>query len=391
MHSIVKNLGRWLTKSQSLYVIVGCAVWLAACQPPPAEVPTPPPIQKESPATAEPVATAEVDSDAAPKSNLAGSLILIDESAYPNHKIVRYDLEAQVEETVFFAPENSWIYQMDVTRDGTQVALSYASPPVEDEVELADREPYDRNGIYLAEISPDGLMGKPELLFGNTAANEFVFNPAWTADGKSIFYVSYKRIFPEDVLETWEPTLDVALMRYDLETAEHHLISQDGIWPRVSPDGTQLVYIQVDPISSLRAVNVSDLDGGNVIELIPLNRFFDIDSPHFSADGQHIYFGAVPHSTKVERNLWEVIFGIQVASAHVDHNLPSDWWRIPLSGGEAEKVTDVKRIISYGSFDSAGEHLFYATKNGIFSMDPNGEFDQRIPLQNASRYFIWTP
>ncbi len=386
MRSILINLGRWLINDLSLCVIIGCSVWLAACQPPPAEVPTPPPVQKESLAVAEPTPTAGIDVSPDSEPTLAGSLILIDESAHPNHKVVHYDLETQTSETLFAVPENGWVYQMDVTRDGTQVALSYSSPPAEE-----DREPYDRNGIFLASIGPDGLMSEPELLFGNTAANEFVFNPAWTADGKSIFYVSYKRIVPEDVLETWEPTLEVDLMRYDLETAEHHLIAEDGIWPRLSPDGSQLVFIQVDPITSMRAVHTSDLNGEGVTELIMFNRFFDIDSPHFSADGEHIYFGAVPHSTKVDRKLWEVVLGIQVASAHVDHNLPSDWWRIPVDGGEAEKVTDVKRIISYGSFDVTGETLFYATQNGIFGMDLNGASDQWIPVQSSSRYFVWTP
>ncbi|MFK7802858.1 MAG: TolB family protein [Anaerolineae bacterium] len=387
-------------------IAIGCwllitAVFLVGCQPKTAEVETGSP-QTETPAPVIPTATKPIPSPTASSNEptvegLAtrtpadGRLIMIDESQYPNHKLVVLDLETQTGLVLFEAPENGWMFQLDVDQSAGQIAISYAPPPESDPTPIEGRTPFDRNGVYIADFDETGITSNLKFLFGNSGANEFVFNPIWSADGRSIFYVSYKRILAD--ITDWESqaSITVALYRYDLETDSHNLISDDGIWPRISADGEKLLYIQVDPVTSQRSIRTSDLDGGNIQELVPFNRFFDIDTPTFSADGKHIYFAAVPHSTKVERKWWEVVLGIQGVSAHVDHNIPSDWWRVSVEGGEPEKVASVQQIISHGSFDASGEILFYATDSGVFQLPISGSNPEPIPIQNRYRYVEWAP
>ena len=130
------------------------------------------------------------------------------------------------------------MFQADLNRAGDMLVMAYAAPPE------AGQKAYDRNGVYtLSLINDENGEAAPEFLFGNTAANEFVFNPIWSADETQIFYVSYKRIPAENGADA--PMLDVALMRYDVASQQHVVISEDGIWPRLSPDGSRLVFIPV--------------------------------------------------------------------------------------------------------------------------------------------------
>lgn len=357
-----------------------------------------------------------------------GGLLMIDHSLHPEHKLVHFDLETSEISTIFRAPEHGWIYQFDRAPNGTQIALAYAAPPLDEQMfgkptidvqvpdtpasktpanhaEDGERQPYDRSGIYTLSLTAPHAT--PELLFGADEPNGYYFNPIWSADARSIYYISYKRIAnliqsenDGNGMEDKERqnggqagaqpnNLDVALYRYDIVNGDHHFIAQDAIWPRLSPDGVHLVHIQVDPATNERGLSLLDTDTGRVTELVEISRFFDIDTPHFSPNGEWIYFGAVAHSTKVSQQWWEQLLNIKVAHAHTDHNVPSDWWRVPIQGGEPERVTSTRRVISYGDFNNDGRQLYSATDTGIYLMTDSGEYIERLPLPNLYRFMLW--
>ncbi|MGB0385273.1 MAG: hypothetical protein ACPGWR_10655 [Ardenticatenaceae bacterium] len=344
-----------------------------------------------------------VDTSADSKSSTAaGRLIMIDPSFYPDHKLVLFDLATEEVTTLFDVPENGWIYQIDVSQDGRQLAMAYSAPPTSHESQADEtqadqnqahgRQPYDRSGIYL--LSLDDPAADPVLLLGNREANEYVFNPIWSPDSQSIYYVSYHLLSTasDDTPTTpQDSTLDVALYRYDLQSAENTFIAQDAVWPRLSPNGERLAYIQVDPITTERGIHVVDTNSLSVTQVVPINEFFDVDTPHFSADGQWLYFSAAPHSTKVSRTWWERLLDVKVAEAHTDHNVPSDWWRVPAEGGEPEKITSTPRLITYGEFNESGKRLFFATNMGVYTMDATGDTVEQLPLPNLYKFFVWTP
>lgn len=353
-------------------------------------------------------------STATGNSSMSGQLLMLDRSLYPEHQLALYDMAARETKTLFRVPENGWIYQFDLSPDGTRIALAYAAPPEEPQKEGKEttiRQPYDRSGIYLLSLTePDKapenvITNKPQLIFGNHEANTYFFNPIWSADGQSIYYISYKRLIEinqppdngeaddENLQENGQaasqnPTLDVALYRYDLTSGVEHFVMQDAIWPRLSPDGKHLVYIQVAPATSERGIYLLDTESGDVSELVEINRFFDVDTPHFSPDGEWVYFGGVTHSTKVSRGWWEILLDVKVAHAHTDHNMPSDWWRVSIHGGEPEQLTSTRRIVSYGDFGSDGQSFVSATNTGVYLMSAEGEYLERLPLPNLYQFVI---
>ena len=354
-----------------------------------------------------------LDTSADSKSTTAaGRLIMIDQSFYPDHKLVLFDLATKEVTTRFDVPQNGWIYQIDVSQDGRQIAMAYSAPPTSDKSQTAgsqtegsqaegsqaegsqpnQKQPYDRSGIYLLSLEEPTI--NPVLLLGNREPNEYFFNPIWSADGQSIYYVLYRLLSTasDDAQpQSQDAALDVALYQYDLESGENTFIAQDAVWPRLSPDGERLAYIQVDPITTQRGIHVAHTNSDRVTELVAINEFFDVDTPHFSANGQWLYFSAAPHSTKVSHTWWERLLDLKVAQAHTDHNVPSDWWRVPVEGGKPEKISSTPRLITYGEFNDSGERLFFATDMGVYAMDANGATIERLPLPNLYKFVVWTP
>ncbi len=360
------------------------------------------PVDEASPET---IAVASTDMSAGPLT--PGYLFMIDHSPYPEHKLVQFDLATQQVTTRFTVPQDGWIYQFDMAEANGQIALAYGAPPNSDPTnsdptnsdqnQAAPRQPYDRSGIYLLAL--DDPTADPVLLFGADTAHEYYFNPIWSPDGASIYYVLYRRL-DNSQTGSQASTPDVALYRYDLASAEHIFIAQDGVWPRLSPDGKRLVYIQVDPVTKARGIHIIEtgkiapdreaLNAEDVTIVVAIDAFFDVDTPHFAPDGQWLYFTAIPHSTKVSQAWWETLLGVKVAHAHTDHNAPADWWRVSVNGGEPERITSVPRMISHGEFDESGQRLFFATDIGIFTMAADGTTIKRLPLPNLYRFVVWT-
>jgi Tol biopolymer transport system component len=61
--------------------------------------------------------------------------------------------------------------------------------------------------------------------------------------------------------------------------------------------------------------------------------------------------------------------GIQVAKAH---NVPSDWWSVPVTGGTATQLTHIQDTGLFASISPDQKHLASLSAEGIFVMDLNG-------------------
>lgn len=287
----------------------------------------------------------------------SGALIILDGADYPHHRMVRYDFATEQLETVFSAPQLSWIYQLQVSPDGERVVFAYSPPPGD------GRGLFDRSGIY--QLSLTAANAEPAGLIAATQPNEFHYQPTFSPDGRFLYYVKYQPD-PNAVL----PTFRVTLERYDFSLGQTQPLVNDGIWPRVSPQGDRLVFIGVDPMTLRRGLYASQLEGSAISELVPLGYFFDIDAPIFSPDGAWVYFSVAkepPQSSWFER-----LLGVKTAYAHADHNVPSDWWRVSLTGDNLEQLTDEQRIIFNGDFAPDGEHLAFSTLTGLYVMRADG-------------------
>ncbi|MGB1249689.1 MAG: hypothetical protein ACPG8W_03585 [Candidatus Promineifilaceae bacterium] len=299
-------------------------------------LPTPQPI------TSEVVQTGVLDS----------YLLVLEQRDAPDFRVSRFDLSTLETETLFAVPENGWVNQIALSADNKILALAYSPPSPDGNLIL------DRSGIYLLPLDSDAETLTPLLV--PESANSYYYTPVWSPDSRYIFYV-------QTVIQNNSfSDLDVTLMRLTVASGETQTIAKDGIWPRVSPDGAHLTFIQVDPDTLERGLVVTNLDGEQRRELVSIGQYFDLDTPLFSADSQSVYFTVARENPATRRTFWETVSNLRVSEAHANHNVPSAWWRIGLDGGEAEVLSAETDIILYGAFDTTGEHLYFSTITGLY-------------------------
>jgi Tol biopolymer transport system component len=286
--------------------------------------------------------------------------------------LMRYDFASDRSQTLFEVPENAWLSHMAASPDGSQIAMTYAPSPGENEIQ------FGYSSLYLRLA--DG-RSQPRLLIERTAEQEVFFNPTWSPDGQQLYY---SHVLP---LDEKAFTFSTTLEQLDLASGEMTVVAENGIWPRVSPDGRSLAYVHIDQDSLAAELVLAERDGSNAAVLVPRDRFMTLDAPLFSADGQWLYFSAVAEQTS-SATWWERLLGIKVASAH---SLPSRWWRLPLTGGEPEPVTTEAQVGQYGVLSPDGRSLAFSSQSGIFLMQPDGsELHQLLEL-SAADSLSWAP
>jgi Tol biopolymer transport system component len=260
--------------------------------------------------------------------------------------LARYDFENGRSQNIFPVPEGGWVSYAALSPDGSQMALGYAPPPSPTQTLFG----YSR--LYL--LPPDG--DEPVLLVRPDDPRELFFNPTWSPDGRSLYYI---HIIPDEVASLG---YTLYLSRFDLETATNTQLIPDALWARIADDGQQLAYIPYRGQS--HELIVADADGQNSRILIEDGRFEAMDAPLFSPDGEWIYFSAVEWPEPV--SLWQRWLGTESAAAH---DIPSDWWRIPAGGGEPERLTELNLVGLYGDFVGNGRYLAFASRSGLYLLD----------------------
>lgn len=247
-----------------------------------------------------------------------GFIYYIDKPVEQNHRIMRVDASRSPDsaEVVFTAGELAQIQEIDVFADGSKLIFSQIpSPSVNTGI-------FDRTTLSILDLTQPNP--EPELILGGEVPNEFYNMPAVSPDGR---YVFYTRLGPDREGLTGTGTF-YGIERYDFETGEKLAVVPNSIWPQVSPDGTKLSFIILDVPTQQRGIGIVNIDASDPKLLIDIGRYFDIDSPIFSQDGQSLYMSIVeeqPQASLIER-----LLGIKVAYAHTEHNIPSTWWELPL-------------------------------------------------------------
>ena len=63
------------------------------------------------------------------------------------------------------------------------------------------------------------------------------------------------------------------------------------------------------------------------------------------------------------------LMGIQVVKAH---EIPSDWWSVPVAGGAPTRLTQLQTIRLFVSISPDKKHIASLSGEGIFVMDQQG-------------------
>lgn len=303
--------------------------------------------------------------------SLTGSLVFIEQTDR-DQILLWHDLESSETQTLFQAPDNGWIAQAIAAPSGAQIVMAFAPPPPEGEIQ------FGYTNLYV--IAPDG-ESEPEPLVERDNPEEILFNPIWSPDGR---YIYYSHIIPDAASST---EFTFLLERIEFTTGSVEAIVENGVWPRLSPDGQKIAFALLDTETQTRNLYLANADGTEAVLIVSAADFVDLDAPLFSPDGSWLYFSAVSQDQPAT-SWWDRLLGVQIVAAH---NVPSDWWRIPIAGGEPERLTMINEIGMYGAFSPNGRIFAFSSTTGIYQMNPDGTELSKLLEIPAADSLSWVP
>jgi Tol biopolymer transport system component len=261
------------------------------------------------------------------------------------------DLETDDLITIFQAPQGSWVYDVAVSPNYTTAVLTY-SPPMD--------APY--GGQASLYHMPLDASRPPQLLVTLPTSEDQFSQPAWSPDGRYIYFAHIN----------FQSMATTEIMRMAYPDGSLEKVVDHAYWPRLSDDGTRLVYVSLDPQSGNNQLFFANVDGTDPQQVrlrgLPVPSI--IDAPMFSPDNQSIIFSS-PIQVKASAPNWvDKLLGVTVARA--DGTLPSDWWSVAASGGKAIQLTHVHSLALFGVFSLDKKYLASYSSYGIFVMKPDG-------------------
>jgi Tol biopolymer transport system component len=348
------------------YFIVICALSLAACSikvasnsedATPLPMNTPVPIVPTKPAWT--------------RLNLRGHLVYIQAL----RTIVKLDLASGQSTQLWQAPNNAWITAASVSPNGKQIVLAY-SPPVTNTAQVGYSDLY---------IMPADGSSAPKVFMQHQGDQESFSNPVWAADSQSIYY-------SHEVVDTTSHQKYV-VYKYVLERATYPVAQPQKLldasfWPRLSADGSKLVYVSYNPVAFANDLYTANADGSSPKLVLPAGDFFAVDAPLFSPDGQTLLFSAVGQPQVAQLSWFDQLMGVQVAEAH---NVPSEWWSVPAAGGKPKQLTNIADTSMYGAFSADGKHFAFVSANGLFVMNPDGSNLMQLAPGGPTGTVDWIP
>jgi Tol biopolymer transport system component len=287
--------------------------------------------------------------------NLGGKLVYIAGISKDNDLLINVqslDLGNGKISTIFQSPSDGWIDAAAVSPNGKQLIISY-SPPTAD--------PHGGQET-LYKMPPDG-SGSPQILFTPGSPKDHNFQPVWSPDGKYIYFAQIN----------YGASTTFGVMRLAFPGGQPEKLVDGSYWPRVSGDGTRLVYVSVDPQTAVNRLFVARADGTDAHQ-VPLtgpSTPVIIDAPMFSADDQSIIFSAPDTGQSSWPNWVEDLMGQTTAWA-ADGSIPSDWWSVPIAGGPPEQLTHTHSLALFGNFSPDKKYIASYTSDEIFVMKPDG-------------------
>lgn len=354
--------------------LLGLLLFLSACSVELSQV-TPAP----RPSVAAPTVTVESNSNAATpeapawaKLNLSGQVMVItstfsSKGVQPiTFNLAALDLDSGKLTQLFHAPDQAWVTAASVSPDNQKIVIAYAPPPAPGEIQ------FGYSSLY--QLPRDG-SGEPQPLLGRADPKESYGSPLWSPDGRYLYYVHLR----STQSESGSPLTEYAIERLTYPAGKPEVIVEDAFWPRLSPDGSQLVYITYNSASFSNALYLADADGKNPTLILPSQTFSAVDAPLFSPDGENVLFSAVGSGQPASLSWLDQLLGVRIASAAPEtHNVPSDWWQVSVTGEGLKRLTKIYEIGLYGAFAQDGKHLAFISTNGLYVMEPDGS--HLVPL-----------
>lgn len=289
-------------------------------------------------------------------------------------RIAALDLGTGEIRTVFAATDNAWIYYLAVAPDANELMMSYIPPSAPDAEATT--------GIYSLQYS-DGA--EPQLLFTPPTPFDRYIQVEWSPDGKYLYIVHYN----QNDQPAGQPFPAYHISRMSYPGGQPEIILEHAFWPRVSPDSTKLVYVTIDPASGANKLFLANVDGSNPQEIQFTGAPQIMDAPIFSPDGKSILFSAPSPIQAYEPTWWDRLLGVQIVKAH---DVPSDWWFVPIAGGAATRLTQLQTIRLFASISPDEKYIASMSGEGILVMGLDGSNVRQILFDpGLSSVVNWIP
>ncbi len=228
-----------------------------------------------------------------------------------------------------------------VSRDGKRIAYTRQLVGVVIPGENTDLG----SDIYVANI--DG--SDPRVAAKHAQRGDLLRSAAWLSDHDLL--VSAQRFAGG--------TFIAEAVRVDINTNQRTTVLQNAVALDVSPDGSKIAYVEVDP-SFLQSLWVANSDGSDPHEVAGLDdNFGTIASPRFSPDGKTIAFGAAA----------PVATGVSLG-APLLNGLPADIWTVSVDGTNVRPLVELKLDSPSLAWSGDGARLFVFAGDGLFVIDP---------------------
>jgi Tol biopolymer transport system component len=311
-----------------------------------------------------------------PHLGLTGRLLFLDArpsgaSSGSTPELASLDLSSGALTTIFRPPDNGWIESVLASPDGKSLALTYAPP-------APDRPEAGASSLYL--MPSDGSRA-PQPILILTDEREVLATAGWSPDGRALYFAHYAA---DPVSNDYSYRID----RLELPGGQPQVVVRDAYWPQLSPDGTRLVYVTYQPSANVFDLYLANADGSGRHKIALPSNISAVDAPVFSPDGQTVYFSAVSYGLTAAHGGWIDWLGAPAASAH---SVPSDWWRVPADGGQAERLTHLGATGLRGAFSPDGSHLAFICSEGVFVMAADGTSLEALSRDvNAFGSILWT-
>ena len=231
---------------------------------------------------------------------------------------------------------------------------------------LFHRRPEDRvSSAELFTIPAGG--GTPTLVVPRPQPGTVIDAPAWSPDGKSIFYAFQG-------VENNKPVARVE--RVSVADGTRTPLYDDASFPAVSPDGRQLAFTYDN--GSGQSLRVGSVDGGDPQEIVPASAYRGLMGPRYSPDGTWIAFVAIgpgPSGDARQRPTglaaW---FSVPVAEAHGE---PWGVWKVRPDGKELQRVGTLQEDEPLIAWSRDGSWIAVHGTGGLWVLDPGGAVEPR--------------
>jgi len=224
-------------------------------------------------------------------------------------------------------------------------------------------------GAELHLMQADGSADK--TLVPAKDKGERAETPAWTPDGKAIYFAHDVPLIDQSNRYTGD-TLSVD--RVDLATGDRQVVVKDAIFPAIGRSGV-LSWVIYNTSDSSFKLMAGSLDGSQSKQLLSNKDFQAVYSPELSPDGKTIAFAASGRTNSklaaVGAVLADALNPLLPGKAEA-HGLPWDPWVINVDG------SGLKRLASIGSDEMAlawspdGQEIAFTNLSSTYLMRGDG-------------------